>query len=158
MLNDPLIPTPPATAEAFPGAPMDEGQVRARAARVPQRAPRAKHPALSARILATGLAATGMFGMTAGYALGQRADDAAPVIDTGPSGTTPGDVATAPGAPSPQATLPAAPPAEAPQQASPAPRVVQVPVDVPTAASPGSGAGSGNWAPAPTQQQSNGSN
>ena len=159
MLNDPLIPTPPITAEVFPGTTKNEGQTRARAVRVPQRTPRAKHPALSARILATGLAATGMFGMTAGYALGQRAEEASPAAG---SGVAP--PAVAPQAPATAGALPAqapeqkAPQQKAPQQASPAPRVVQVPVDVPAAAAPGNGAGSGNWAPAPTQQQSNGSN
>ena len=154
MLNDPLIPAPPASAGEFPAGPRRAVRPDGESIRPAPRTPRAKHPALSARILATGLAATGMFGLTAGYAFAQRAEKSAPT--TGDGLALP---AAAPQAPAAAGTLPLqAPQQPAPQQASGAPRVVQVPVDAPTAAAPGNGAGSGNWAPAPTQQQSNGSN
>ena len=54
----------------------------------PQSRRKAKHPALSARILATGLATTGTLGLTAGYALsapGKSTDTTLPTTATLPT-------------------------------------------------------------------------
>lgn len=106
---------------------------------------------MSARILATGLAATGMLGLTAGYAIGQGADASSPALDNGQLSATDLQVAPLPGAAAQQPTE-NYPAPQAPRQ-----RVIQVPLQPPSAAVAGNGAGSGNRAPAPTQQQSSGS-
>lgn len=162
MLNDPLIPNPPTSAGDFPGnaevAPAAQTSSRA-TSRTMARTPRAKHPAMSARILATGLAATGMLGLTAGYALGEKPDDSAPVLDNFLPTAADAQVSDLPGAAPQQPTeqvSPQLPPngrSQAPQQ-----RVIQVPVQPPSGAVAGNGAGSGNWGGGPTQQQSSGSN
>ena len=145
-MNDPLIPTPPA-ADPQPGTPRTT------------RAQRAKHPAMSARILATGLAATGMLGMTAGYAFAQKENKESPVLDNGQLTAADAQFAQLPPAPAGNITeQQPAPLLQTPQHQAPQQRVIQVPVQPPVAADPGPGAGSGNWTPAPTQQQSSGSN
>lgn len=147
MINDPLLPPPP------PPAPQGNRTPRVTVTRT---APaRAKHPAMSARILATGLAATGTLGLTAGYAIGARAE------------SQPGTLENISLVDSSQSIAPLSPatpqqPTEsqaAPQQ-SPG-RVIQVPVPGISPAAPGSSAGTQRPVQrqqAPAQQQSSGSN
>ena len=136
----------------------------------PQSRRKSKHPALSARILATGLATTGTLGLTAGYALsapGKSTDTTLPTTATLPTAAgTPqgGTTATlpAPAVSTPANTAPAVPATSA---AAPAPVatvappvvVLQIPSVAP--ANPGSSAGSGgkSWQ-GPANQQSSGSN
>lgn len=116
-MNDPLLnqagvipPAPPVVRTARTGA-------------------RKKHPAMSARILAAGLSATALIGMTTGYTLSQKAPAAQPVassnniisaslqkpIDAGVIASTsqvvyvpvPGATAATAGTPSVQAPTPA---------------------------------------------------
>ena len=65
MMNDPLLNT---TATDVPPAPP--------VARTARTTTRKKHPAVSARILAVGLSATALIGMTTGYTLSQKASAA----------------------------------------------------------------------------------
>lgn len=145
MLNDPLLPPPP------PPSPRANRESRSEGVRT---APtRAKHPAMSARILATGLAATGTLGLTAGYAVGARAEAQPKVLD---------NVSVADGAQSVSPLPPAAPqqPTESQPRKEPG-RVVQVPVPGISPATPGSSAGTQRPVQrqqAPVQQQSSGSN
>jgi hypothetical protein len=69
MMNDPLLNT---TATDVPPAPS--------VARTARTTTRKKHPAVSARILAVGLSATALIGMTTGYTLSQKASAAQPAI------------------------------------------------------------------------------
>jgi hypothetical protein len=69
MMNDPLLNT---TATDVPPAPP--------VARTARTTTRKKHPAVSARILAVGLSATALIGMTTGYTLSQKASAAQPAI------------------------------------------------------------------------------
>ena len=71
MINDPLLNT---SATDVPPAPPV-----ARTARTRTRT-RKKHPAISARILATGLSATALIGLTTGYTLSQKVSAAQPTI------------------------------------------------------------------------------
>jgi hypothetical protein len=128
---------------------------------------KSKHPALSARILATGLATTGTLGLTAGYALsapGSSTDTTlAPVAtfpQTGTAATVPSGQAPSPSAP---ATTAPAVPGQATNAPAPvvtvAPPVVVLQIPDIAPANPGSSAGSGgnNWQD-PGNQQSSGSN
>ena len=149
VLHDPLIDRAGTTPPAAP--------VRSRGGRSIER--RGKHPALSARILATGLATTGTLGLTAGYAFSAPAKSSpAPTTDT--THTT-----GSPATPGPEAAQ--GPAAQIPAQQTPAKQtpgttgapvvVLEVPPIEP--ATPGSSAGSG-WTntPDPGTQQSSGSN
>jgi hypothetical protein len=69
MMNDPLLNT---TATDVPPAPS--------VARTARTTTRKKHPAVSARILAVGLSATALIGMTTGYTLSQKASAVQPAI------------------------------------------------------------------------------
>lgn len=69
MMNDPLLNN---TATDVPPAPS--------VARTARTTTRKKHPAVSARILAVGLSATALIGMTTGYTLSQKASAAQPAI------------------------------------------------------------------------------
>lgn len=130
---------------------------------------RSKNPAASAKILATGLSATAMLGMTTGYALAARETTPAPTVDeqqgvasasTIAAGLTPtgGPAALTPLAPlvpatpaaSPQATSPA--PTTSPTTAASQPQVVEIPVETVAPAVPGNGGGGWN------NQPSSGSN
>lgn len=151
MIHDPLLPPPP------PAPPDGHGRHDSFHHTAPARtAPaRAKHPAMSARILATGLAATGTLGLTAGYAAGARADAQPSLLDN--MSLTDGSQSVAPLAPAmphqPSETQPV------PQQGNG--RVIQVPVPGISPATPGSSAGStSDWQQppqGPAQQQSSGS-
>lgn len=140
MINDPLLPPPP------PPAPSSKATTAG--------ARRAKHPAMSARILATGLAATGTLGLTAGYAVGARNVPGAQQFD---SASTPA------GQQGITELSPAQPqqPVQTQDAPSQAPRVIQVPVPGIAPANPGqpSGRASGSFQQqGPAQQQSSGSN
>jgi len=69
MINDPLLNT---TAIDVPPAPP--------VARTARTSTRKKHPAISARILATGLSATALIGLTSGYTLSQKVSAAKTTI------------------------------------------------------------------------------
>ena len=71
MINDPLLNT--SAIDVPPAPPV------ARTARTRTRT-RKKHPAISARILATGLSATALIGLTTGYTLSQKVSAAQPTI------------------------------------------------------------------------------
>ena len=68
MINDPLLNTNTAIPPAPPGA------------RTARTSGRKKHPAISARILATGLSITALIGLTTGYTLSQKVSAAQPAI------------------------------------------------------------------------------
>jgi hypothetical protein len=72
MINDPLLNNNNTGMPPVPPAPPV-----ARAART---GARKKHPAISARILATGLSATALIGLTTGYTLSQKVSAAQPTI------------------------------------------------------------------------------
>ena len=147
MINDPLLPPPPPPAPRSNRKPSVANTRTAPA--------RAKHPAMSARILATGLAATGTLGLTAGYAVGARAQSQPTTLD---------NVALADSSQSVAPLSPAAPQQSAGSQAAPQQspgRVIQVPVPGISPATPGSSAGTQRPVQrhqAPVQQQSSGSN
>ena len=166
VLHDPLIDGAGATPPDAPVPPPPPALTASRHDDVAgTRTRRSKHPALSARVLATGLATTGMFGLTAGYAFSAPAKSSpVPGTDTGaaqvpgtgaasvaPADTTPPALASPSGAATPSNT--AAPAVTA----APPVVVLQVPTVAP--ATPGSSAGSG-WSPSPDpgNQQSSGSN
>ena len=69
MINDPLLNN---TATDVPPAPS--------VSRTARTSGRKKHPAISARILATGLSATALIGLTTGYTLSQKVSAAQPTI------------------------------------------------------------------------------
>lgn len=69
MMNDPLLNT---TAIDVPPAPS--------VTRTARTTTRKKHPAISARILATGLSATALIGLTSGYTLSQKVSAAQTAI------------------------------------------------------------------------------
>ena len=137
MINDPLLPPPPPPA-----------RTNATSTRT---ATRAKHPAMSARILATGLAATGTLGLTAGYALGARNDAAAPVLDNVSFDNSSGTQSVTP-------LAPAAPqqPTQSESVPQQAPRIIQLPVPGISPARPATSQGQ-TQQQAPAQQQSSGS-
>ena len=68
MINDPLL----NTNTAIPPSPP--------VARTARTSGRKKHPAISARILATGLSVTALIGLTTGYTLSQKVSAAQPAI------------------------------------------------------------------------------
>ena len=68
MINDPLLNN---NFEIPPAPPV---------ARTARTSSRKKHPAVSARILATGLSVTALIGLTTGYTLSQKASAAQPAI------------------------------------------------------------------------------
>ena len=134
---------------------------------------RTKNPAASAKILATGLSATAMLGMTAGYAMAARETTPAPATTV--NGASSQDLSTTAGVPTPvvgnsAAVAPLAPlvpgtsavtpqgapqttvgtPAQAPVVAQP--QVVEIPVETIAPATPGNGGGGWN------NQPSSGSN
>ena len=164
VLHDPLIDVAQADSARTdragatpPDAPAPAG--------LPASRRKSRHPALSARILATGLATTGTLGLTAGYAFSAPAKSSpTPGSDTG-TATVPGadTAAVAPADTTPSAA-PApsqapAPPAAGQPAITVAPPVVVLEVPTIAPATPGSNAGSGNqWAPDPSNQQSSGSN
>lgn len=136
---------------------------------------RSKNPAASAKILATGLSATAMLGMTTGYALAARETTPAPTTDqqqgiaspstvTGglaPTGGSPALTPLAPLVPAtaavspqavPQATSPAPAPTNSQATVASQPQVVEIPVETVAPAVPGSGGGGWN------NQPSSGSN
>jgi hypothetical protein len=61
MMNDPLLNT--IVTDVLPAPPV---------ARTARTSSRKKHPAISARILATGLSVTALIGLTTGYTLSQK--------------------------------------------------------------------------------------
>jgi hypothetical protein len=67
-MNDPLL----NPAGVIPPAP--------KVTRTPKAATRKKHPAMSARILAAGLSATALIGLTTGYTLSQKVAATQPVV------------------------------------------------------------------------------
>ena len=69
MINDPLLNT---SATDVPPAPP--------VARTARTSTRKKHPAISARILATGLSVTALIGLTSGYTLSQKVSAAKTTI------------------------------------------------------------------------------
>jgi hypothetical protein len=69
MINDPLLNT---TSTDTPPAPSVAGTARTSG--------RKKHPAISARILATGLSVTALIGLTTGYTLSQKVSAAQTAI------------------------------------------------------------------------------
>ena len=132
---------------------------------------RGKNPAASAKILATGLSATAMLGMTAGYAMAARETAPAPTKtpaptdsdqtgSTDPATTNGGSSAVAPLAPLVPGTSAAAPssaqqstvvaPSQQPVVAQP--QVVEIPVETIAPATPANGGGGWN------NQPSSGSN
>ena len=144
---------------------------------------RSKNPAASAKILATGLSATAMLGMTAGYALAARESTPTPSVNEqqgNVSQTTATDgVAPAGGSPALTPLAPLVPPTAAvspqaaPQVTSPAPAVTApqatvtppvaaqvapqpqvIEIPVETVAPAGPGNGGGGW----NNQPSSGSN
>ena len=68
MINDPLLNNNTGISPAPP------------VARTARTSSRKKHPAVSARILATGLSVTALIGLTTGYTLSQKASAAQPAI------------------------------------------------------------------------------
>ena len=68
MINDPLLNN---NFETPPAPPV---------ARTARTSSRKKHPAVSARILASGLSVTALIGLTTGYTLSQKASAAQPTI------------------------------------------------------------------------------
>ena len=68
MINDPLLNN---NFDTPPGPPV---------ARTARTSSRKKHPAVSARILASGLSVTALIGLTTGYTLSQKASAAQPAI------------------------------------------------------------------------------
>ena len=72
MINDPLLNTTVTDVPLAPPAPPVVRTARTGA--------RKKHPAISARILATGLSVTALIGLTTGYTLSQKVSAAQPTI------------------------------------------------------------------------------
>ena len=72
MINDPLLNTTVTDVPLAPPAPPVVRTARTGA--------RKKHPAISARILATGLSVTSLIGLTTGYTLSQKVSAAQPAI------------------------------------------------------------------------------
>ncbi len=130
MMNDPLLPPPP--------PPVAQRSVTAK------RKP--KKPATSAKILVTGLSATAVFGMAAGYALAGKASTQANVNSVN---TVDGISRTAQPQAQGAALLPVQPAITSNSVANPP--VVQVPVPKATPATPGTA--SSGW----QQQKSSGS-
>lgn len=115
---------------------------------LPERPRRAAHPARSARILSTGLAATATFGLISGYAYAAHS-----TTDTGTnnglspvSPTSPVDGA-ATGVETPtvdvQSQSPSSVAPQAPANVQPSPVVIEVPAPAPAAPASGGGGGSG---------------
>ena len=71
MINDPLLNN---TATDVPPAPS--------VSRTARTSGRKKHPAISARILATGLSVTALIGLTTGYTLSQKVSALQPVASS----------------------------------------------------------------------------
>ncbi len=71
MINDPLLHTSTEVPPAPPAPPV---------ARTARTSGRKKHPAVSARILAVGLSATALIGLTTGYTLSQKVSASQPTI------------------------------------------------------------------------------
>ena len=72
MINDPLLNTTVTDVPLAPPAPPVVRTARTGA--------RKQHPAISARILATGLSVTALIGLTTGYTLSQKVSAAQPAI------------------------------------------------------------------------------
>lgn len=75
MINDPLLPRPGRTE--IPPLPPGAGESGSEVRRPAPRAVRQKHPAMSARILATGISIASVITMTSNYTQAQKADEAA---------------------------------------------------------------------------------
>ena len=71
MINDPLLNNNTGMPSVPPAPPV---------ARTARTSGRKKHPAISARILAGGLSATALIGLTTGYTLSQKVSAAQPTI------------------------------------------------------------------------------
>ena len=141
MINDPLLNT---TAQDVPPAPP--------VARTARTNTRKKHPAISARILATGLSATALIGLTSGYTLSQKVSAAQPTIPESIVSNVAQKSAIDPGVitQTSQVIYVPVPAASAATAGTPS---VQVQAPAPVAAAPAKAP-----APAPTTQQSSGSN
>lgn len=112
---------------------------------------RVAHPARSARILSTGLAATATFGLISGYAYAAHSttnttntgtnDGLAPVTPTAPvDGTANGAETPSVGV---QSQSQSSPTPQAPASVQPSPVVIEVPAPAPAAPASGGGSGSG---------------
>ena len=141
MIIDPLLNT---TAQDVPPAPP--------VARTARTNTRKKHPAISARILATGLSATALIGLTSGYTLSQKVSAAQPTIPESIVSNVAQKSAIDPGVitQTSQVINVPVPAASAATAGTPS---VQVQAPAPVAAAPAKAP-----APAPTTQQSSGSN
>ncbi len=141
MIIDPLLNT---TAQDVPPAPP--------VARTARTNTRKKHPAISARILATGLSATALIGLTSGYTLSQKVSAAQPTIPESIVSNVAQKSAIDPGVitQTSQVIYVPVPAASAATAGTPS---VQVQAPAPVAAAPAKAP-----APAPTTQQSSGSN
>ena len=141
MINDPLLNT---TAQDVPPAPP--------VARTARTNTRKKHPAISARILATGLSATALIGLTSGYTLSQKVSAAQPTIPESIVSNVAQKSAIDPGVitQTSQVIYVPVPAASAATAGTPS---VQVQAPAPVAAAPAKAP-----APAATTQQSSGSN
>ena len=140
MINDPLLNN---NFETPPAPPV---------ARTARTSGRKKHPAVSARILAVGLSATALIGLTTGYTLSQKVSAAQPTIpesivsNVAQKSPIDAGIITA----STQVIYVPVPAASAATAGTPS---VQVQAPAPVAAAPAKAP-----APAPTTQQSSGSN
>ncbi len=125
MLNDPLLPDPPVAGKSRPAARN-----------------RRPSPAMSAKILATGLATTAMLGLTTGYALAKKTEQPTgtltPTTETAATGAD-ADPTTTIGQPSTQPNI-AAPDTSVARSAQNPPTVVEIPVPQAAPAQPGN-----NW-------------
>ena len=141
MIIDPLLNT---TAQDVPPAPP--------VARTARTNTRKKHPAISARILATGLSATALIGLTSGYTLSQKVSAAQPTIPESIVSNVAQKSAIDPGVitQTSQVIYVPVPAASAATAGTPS---VQVQAPAPVAAAPAKAP-----APAATTQQSSGSN
>lgn len=134
MLNDPLLPGRPESATPRP----------ARRTRRPS-------PAMSAKILATGLATTAMLGLTTGYAMAKRVEQPTTTLipepgaaDTSNAATTANPTTGMPGSAQSPSAAPSRDSSGATSQTQPgavtAPPVVEIPVPQAAPAQPGN-----NW-------------
>jgi hypothetical protein len=142
MMNDPLLPPPPPPSVKATGKPSSVKRTT-------------KKPATAAKILVTGLSATAVFGMAAGYALAGKTQAQKVTNDlTGANGINPATEQQV------QSTNPSVDPAITPNTVAPVitdapqatnPPVIEVPVPQVAPATPGTS--NSGW----QQQQSSGS-
>jgi hypothetical protein len=136
MLHDPLLPPPPPTSRM--ASPKKK---------------RRPSVAISAKILATGLATTATLGLTTGYALASKAKTQNQPEQTGIQPTPTISAPTAVPSTAPPATSPAVNSQDNPAPVVTSPPVVVVPVPTIAPAQPGN-----NWGNSGSNQTSNGSN